>query len=198
LPRPPTAGIRQLSRTFRTTIERRTTVFTKRTSIVAGLVIALALLGTAVAMPSLAQPLPIAVELLTPRSEITDAVSGQIRIKLDGTATSVINMKSLSRTAVAKITVQPGAAFPWHTHSGPVVANVAQGQLVYVDADDCTERPYNAGEAFVDPGHGHVHSAFNRGTTEAVLYATFFQIPATGPLTITDGVTPPADCQLNL
>jgi quercetin dioxygenase-like cupin family protein len=168
-------------------------VFTKRTSVVSGLVIALALLGTAVAMPSLAQPLPIAVELLTPRSVVTDPVSGQFKVKLDGKSTEVINMKDLSRTVVAKITIQPGAKFPWHTHAGPVVVNVAQGELVYVTAEDCTERPYQTGDAFVDPGHGHVHSAFNPTSGETILYATFFQVAATGPLTLTEGVTAP-DC----
>jgi quercetin dioxygenase-like cupin family protein len=173
------------------------TMITKRTTSVSGLAVGLALFAAAAAAPSLAQPQPIAIELLTPRSQITDAVSGQIKIKLDGTATDVINMKNLSRTAVARITVQPGAMFPWHTHSGPVIVNIAQGELVYVSADDCTERPYQAGEAFVDPGHGHAHSAFNRGASEMVFYATFFQIPASGPLTLTDGVTAPEDCQLN-
>lgn len=167
----------------------------KRTLGASGLVVALALLG-ATALPSLAQPQPIAIELLTPRSEIVDAVTGQIKVKLDGTATDVVNMKDLSRTVVARITVQPGAVFPWHTHSGPVIVNIAQGELVYVSAEDCAERPYQAGEAFVDLGHGHVHSAFNRQATEMVMYATFFQVPASGPLTLTGGVTAP-DCQLN-
>lgn len=64
-------------------------------------------------------PPPIAVELLTPRSEFTDDVSGQIRLKLDGQATNSLNMADMSRVATAKITVQPGARFPWHTQSRP-------------------------------------------------------------------------------
>ena len=161
----------------------------KRVAFLAGLMVAMALLGAATVLPALAQPVPIAVELLTPRSELPDKVSGQIKVKLDGTATDVINMKDLSRTAVARITVQPNARFPWHTHAGPVVVNIAEGELVYVSADDCIERPYQAGEAFVDLGHGHVHSAFNRGSEPMVFYATFFQIAATGPLTLTEGIS---------
>ena len=77
------------------------------------------------------------------------------------------------------------------------VVNIAQGELVYVEASDCIERPYPAGTAFVDPGHGHVHTAFNRlGGVPVVLYATFFEVPAQGPLTITEGVETPADCQV--
>ena len=142
-------------------------------------------------------PPPILIELLTPRSLFTDDVRGQFRIKLEGEhRTTAVNMlHDASRTVVARITVQPGAQFPWHTHSGPVVVNIAQGELVYVEAHDCIERPYPVGTAFVDPGHGHVHTAFNRiGGVPVVLYATFFEVPAEGPLTITEGVEVPADC----
>lgn len=139
---------------------------------------------------------PIAVETLTPMSEFTDDVSGQLRLKLDGQATSVVNIRDASRTVVAKITVQPGAQFPWHTHPGPVIANVAEGELVHVYASDCVERPYAAGEVFVDPGHGNVHTAFNRTDDVTVVYATFFEVPDGGPLTITEGVKAPAECNL--
>jgi len=130
-------------------------------------------------------PPPILIELLTPRSLFTDDIRGQFRIKLEGEhRTTVVNMQDASRTVVAKITVQPGAQFPWHTHSGPVIVNVAQGELVYVEASDCVERPYPAGTAFADPGHGHVHTAFNPGTEPMVFIATFFEAPAEGPLLI--------------
>ena len=145
-----------------------------------------------------APPSPILIELLTPRSLFTDDIRGQFRIKLEGEhRTTVVNMHDASRTVVAKITVQPGAQFPWHTHSGPVIVNIAQGELIYVEASDCIERPYPAGTAFVDTGHGHVHTAFNRiGSVPVVLYATFFEVLAQGPLTITEGVETPANCQV--
>jgi hypothetical protein len=140
---------------------------------------------------------PIDVELLTPRSEFTDDVSGQFKVKLDGQATNVLNMPDASHTAVARITVQPDAKFPWHTHPGPVVANVIQGELTYVRAEDCMERPYPSGTVFVDPGHGNVHTAFNSAPgVETVIIATFFEAPEEGPLTITEGVEAPEDCQL--
>jgi hypothetical protein len=152
-------------------------------------------LGVGGVPPSSAQEPPILVEPLTPRSIFTDDVSGQFRIKLSGHGTTLVNMRDPSRTLVARITVQPDAQFPWHTHHGPVIVNVAQGELVYVEAD-CVERPYPAGTAFVDSGHGHVHTAFNRTEGVTVLYATFFQVPAVGPLTITQGVAAPSDCQV--
>jgi quercetin dioxygenase-like cupin family protein len=98
---------------------------------------------------------------------------------------------------VARITVQPGAQFPWHTHPGPVVANVTQGALTYVAADDCVEHEYPAGTAFVDAGGDHVHSAINRTGGPTVVVATFFDAPASGPLTIPRPEEAPADnCQI--
>jgi quercetin dioxygenase-like cupin family protein len=91
-----------------------------------------------------------------------------------------------------RFTVQPGAMFPWHSHPGSVVVNVASGELVYVPSETCEELHYAAGEAFFDPGHGHVHTAYNPGSVPTVLVATFFGLPASGPLT--NPVDPPADC----
>jgi quercetin dioxygenase-like cupin family protein len=146
---------------------------------------------------SLAQEPPIAVELLTGRAVFTDDVDAQIKVKLDGRSTLTRNMDDPGRTVVAKITIQPGAQFPWHTHPGPVVVNVASGELVYVTASDCVHRPYPAGTGFIDPGRGYVHTAYNPSSSqETVLIATFFEATETGPLTITAGVTPPADCVL--
>jgi quercetin dioxygenase-like cupin family protein len=168
---------------------------TRQTSLAVGLTLSLALLGIVAIAPSLASG-HIVPEQLGLRSTITDDVRGQIRIKHEGAGATVINMKDLSRTAIVKFTVQPQAAFPWHTHAGPVLVNIAQGALVYVPAEDCHERTYTAGEAFFDPGHGHVHSAYNPSTTtETIFYATFLQAPASGPLSITEGVKP-GDCPL--
>jgi quercetin dioxygenase-like cupin family protein len=151
-------------------------------------------------LPSGAQtePPPIAVELLTPRGEFTDAVGLKVRYTLEGSRRRAVNLRDASRTVVARITVQPGARFPWHTHPGPVLVNVAQGELVYVRADDCVERPYPMGTAFVDPGKKTVHTAFNPTDGVTVVYATFYDVPETGPLTITEGVEEPDDCSIEV
>lgn len=81
--------------------------------------------------------------------------------------------------------MQPGARFPWHTHPGPVLVSVKQGGLGYVYGDDCVERAYPAGTAFIDPGGGNVHYAFNPSQAgETVVLATFLDAPQTGPLTL--------------
>jgi quercetin dioxygenase-like cupin family protein len=104
-----------------------------------------------------------------------DDVSLKIKIKTHDGPT-VVKAKDPSRTVTGRFTVQPGAQFPWHTHAGPVVVNVVEGTLVYVETD-CSEQAYPAGTAFVDPGHGHVHSAFNPTASETVFVATFFEAP---------------------
>lgn len=149
-------------------------------------------------VPSAAQepPPPIATELLSGRAVFTDDVDLMIKVKREGEGnTEVVKAEDPSRTVTARFTIQPGAQFPWHTHAGPVFVNVVQGALVYVSADDCTHIEYPAGTAFVDLGHGDVHSAFNPSATDVtVLVATFFEAPESGPLVIP--AEAPADCVL--
>lgn len=129
-------------------------------------------------------PPPIAVEALTSRHEFTDQVAVQFRVKPDGRPTEVINLQDASKIAVLRFTIQPGVRFPWHSHPGLVMVNVTQGALVFVYADDCVQRPYAAGTAFVDPGFGNVHYAFNPTGGETVIVATFLGVPpAPAPLT---------------
>jgi quercetin dioxygenase-like cupin family protein len=127
-------------------------------------------------------PPPIAAEVLTPRSVFTDDI--RMKVKIDtGEETNVVKVVDPSRTVTARFTIQPGAQFPWHSHPGPVFVNVAQGALTFVDTD-CGERAYPAGTAFVDAGHGHVHSAYNGTGGVTVIVATFYEISADGPLLI--------------
>jgi len=149
--------------------------------------------GGAYVLPAAAQapPSPIAAEPLTPRSVVVDDISLKFKIKLDGGATHVVDVKDPSSTVVVRYTVQPGAQFPWHSHAGPVVVNMVSGALTYVGAEDCVQRTYAAGHAFVDPGQGHVHTAFNPTNAPTVFVATFFGAPAEGPLLIP---TAPGGC----
>jgi quercetin dioxygenase-like cupin family protein len=149
-------------------------------------------------VPSRAQepPPPIALELLSPRSTFTDDVDLGVRVKLDRTSRETIKVKEPSRTVVVRITIQPGVQVPWHTHSGPAILNVAEGELISISDSDCIARSYPAGKALVDLGRGHLHSAFNPTTDETVVIATFFEVSEAGPITITEGVEAPEDCQI--
>lgn len=126
------------------------------------------------------------------RASFTDDVDVQMRVKLDERRTRVINVREPSDVLTMRITVDEGARFPWHTHPGPVVVSVVQGELTYVNADDCVPREYPAGTAFVDPGQGNVHTAFNSHLGETVLVATFFAVdgPPTIPVPGPEGCDP--------
>ena len=43
-----------------------------------------------------------------------------------------------------------------------------------------------------------MHTAFNPSDEETVVLATFFEATEAGPLTITNGVDPPNDCQIQV
>jgi hypothetical protein len=170
-----------------------------RTYVAIGALAVVAGLGLASALPLSAQeppPPPIKVEILSANSVFTDGMSMALDYALPGQPPASIDFDDPSGMVVAKITVQPGAAFPWHTHHGPVFVNVTHGKLIYVLASDCVERPYAAKTAFLDPGFGNVHAAFNGYHGETILIATFFNVPESGQLTITQGITPPANCPI--
>ena len=159
----------------------------KRVTLIVG--IAFSVLVTAAAVnvvPSAAvdPPPPIAAEPLTARSVFPDVIDMKLKLKSHDGATTVVNVDDPSRTVVVRYTVQPGARFPWHTHYGPVIVNIVSGSLTYIEAGTCHETTYSPGQAFVDAGHGHVHSAYNPGTEPTVLIATFFEAPETGALLI--------------
>ncbi len=46
----------------------------------------------------------------------------------------------------------------WHSHPGPVFITVRTGQLTFYELDDptCTPKVVNAGQGYVDSGHGHI------------------------------------------
>jgi quercetin dioxygenase-like cupin family protein len=142
------------------------------------------LLGVTSVGSAQAEPSPIAVTGLTGRAAFTDDVAVQIRNRFSDRGTDVINMRDASNVFVAEVVIQPGATFPWHTHPGPVVLNIAEGEFTYVLGEDCVERNYVAGEALIDAGGDNVHMAFNPGDTETVVIATFFNVPDEGALTI--------------
>ena len=106
----------------------------------------------------------------------------------------VSNAPESGDVVVQEVTIGPGGTTGWHSHPGPVVVLVKQGTLTYVRADggECISTPYPAGTAFVDPGQGHAHTAFNFGTDDLVLIATYFDVPVGGSPRIDVPVVPDA------
>ena len=158
----------------------------RRAILIGTVLLMLAAASAVYVIPSAADPPPppIAAEPLTLRSVFPDEIDMKFKLKLHDGGTMVVNVDDPSRTVDVRYTVQPGAQFPWHSHRGPVVVNIISGSLTYVPAGSCHERTYSGGQAFVDAGHGHVHTAFNPGTEPTVFIATFFEAPESGPLLI--------------
>jgi hypothetical protein len=46
----------------------------------------------------------------------------------------------------------------WHTHPGPVLITVVQGEVTFYECDDptCTPVVVSAGQGYLDTGHGHI------------------------------------------
>lgn len=128
------------------------------------------------------------VTVLAGHADFPDNIDVMIKRSLDGGRTQVLKLEDPGHIVVARVKLSPGAAFPWHTHPGPVVISVAQGRLTYQQGTDCVERLYDTQDALVDPGD-IVHTAWNAGSTDTVLYATFYDVPAGAAPTI------PADRQ---
>lgn len=118
----------------------------------------------------------VTVELLTPVT-FPDQIDARFKVKLDTGGTQVIHVRDLDHVLNATITFEHGGGVPWHTHPGPAVVTVEQGSLTVTNAFDCVPRVYEAGQGFVDPGHGNVHKAVNESGGETVVHATFFEVP---------------------
>lgn len=106
--------------------------------------------------------------------------------------TREVEMDDGASVVVGEVTWEPGGTSGWHTHPGPVIVSVAEGEIELVNEDDCATRAYSAGEAFVAPGQGNVHVATNASDTDgAVAYVTWLGVPEGEPPTV--WVEPP-DC----
>jgi quercetin dioxygenase-like cupin family protein len=93
-----------------------------------------------------------------------------------------LQTKSSVDFVTQQIRIAPGGSTGWHGHPGPVLVTVKAGELtlVYANEGNCQGRTYRAGESFVDRGDETVHNAFNRGSTETELWATYLVPGAPG------------------
>jgi quercetin dioxygenase-like cupin family protein len=126
---------------------------------------------------------PIAAEPLIERHSFSGEVTLSLTQTLDGLERHEVEMTDASSLAVVEFTIQPGAVFPWHTHPGTVLISLAQGELDFIFAEDCTERRLSPGTAMVDPGNA-VHTARNPGDVPTIVIATLLGAPAEGNVTI--------------
>ena len=150
-------------------------------------VIALVFAGTALGTP----PSGIVSGPILARGDFVDDVDVKIKFERDG-STVVSNAPGAGEVVVQEITIAPGGTTGWHSHPGPVVVVVKAGTLTYVrvSGGECVATPYPAGTAFVDSGQGHAHTAFNMGSENLVLMATYFDVPVGGSQRIDVPVAP--------
>jgi quercetin dioxygenase-like cupin family protein len=107
-----------------------------------------------------------------------------IKFKINNGNEQIIHAPEAQDTVMQQIVIGPGGSTGWHSHPGPAVALIKAGALALFDSEDptCTPRIYQAGEAFVDKGQGHVHLARNLSPTENVeVWVTYFDVPPGGP-----------------
>ena len=52
----------------------------------------------------------------------------------------------------------PGSSSGWHSHPGPVVITIIDGQVTFYERDDptCTPKVVAKGQGYVDTGKGHI------------------------------------------
>ena len=110
-----------------------------------------------------------------------------------------IHLKTKGSVDVAtqKIRIAVGGSTGWHSHPGPVLVTIRSGtmRLVYADDESCQGTIYETGDSFVDRGDENVHNAWNAGTTELELWATYLVpgTPATTGVRI-DATPAPSSC----
>lgn len=118
------------------------------------------------------------------RAAFVDRVDVKFTVKASHDGAEVVRVNGAQDTVVQQIVFGPGGQTGWHSHPGPVVVLVKSGELTFYAEDDptCTGRTYSAGQAFVDSGQGHVHTARNLSPTQNTeLWATYFDVPPGAP-----------------
>jgi quercetin dioxygenase-like cupin family protein len=157
---------------------------TARTAMIVGVAVAAtgtALVGVALATPSSG----IISGTILARASFVDPVD--LKFKINAGSEEVIHVSGAKETVMQQIVIGPGGYTGWHSHPGPAIALIKSGSLALYSSDDttCTPRNYQAGQAFIDHGQGHVHFAHNPSGTENVeVWVTYFDVPTGSPVRI--------------
>lgn len=139
--------------------------------------------GVAVATPGL---------LASGSTPVRGTVATPFKVGIDG----LLKLKTKGPIDVADqtITIQPGGHTGWHSHPGPALAVIKSGTLTLYNGNDpaCTPHVFTAGQAFVDPGGGHVHIARNESDGILEVSVTYLLPVGAGPRT--DVSPAPGNC----
>jgi quercetin dioxygenase-like cupin family protein len=127
----------------------------------------------------------------TPSSGVSVENFGQATInpfRINQPPDFMIDSESEKEVAIQKVTITPGGHTGWHTHPGPILAIVTEGQIThtrFTEKEGCIEQVFGPGEseqAFVEVPN-QVHMARNEGDVDAVLYIARLNIPVGGEIT---------------
>ena len=108
----------------------------------------------------------------------TQLLKGQfadLNVKLKSSAFDLkLDTKGNSDIYVTRNAIAIGGQSGWHTHPGPSLITVTEGEIVAYEADMCSPVHYGTGATFVDPGDGHVHLLRNESGAVAETIAIQF------------------------
>lgn len=191
-------------------LDRRLPKFLRRTILKAGTVAvgASALTGSATAHESVSedddrdgdggdengavdQPEGFSTEVVAEHADFPDQVAAAFSVTFEDDGSELGLVGDASNLVIVKATLEPGGTTGWHTHPGPVVVSVVEGEVDIVFSDDCVTHTYAAGEAFIDTGNHDENATNPSDDEEAVLYAVFFGVPDGEPPLVS---VEPADC----
>jgi quercetin dioxygenase-like cupin family protein len=150
----------------------------QNTRLIRAMVVASALAAFAGAVYATAGSGAVGNELA--RAHFTNETDLKFLIRHDNGGHDNIQVHGAAETVVQQIVFAPNGYSGWHSHPGPAVAVIKSGELTLYDGDDqtCAGRTYTAGEAFIDPGQGHVHFAQNQSQTQSSeVWVTYFDVP---------------------
>src|SRR3954447_5332243 len=139
-------------------------------------------------------PVPVAQGVLPRTDDETPLDETGDQTLSDGTNFELLTDKE-TRVTIVKVTVQPGAAIPYHIHSSPLMVVLVSGEVT----DFRKERP-NCAPQTLKPGdsifeHQVVHTLVNNGAKPAVLYSVAWSAKDVAPELIEKAR--PAGCPKN-
>jgi quercetin dioxygenase-like cupin family protein len=123
----------------------------------------------------------------TPASGVTadtarGTIDGKLNLQTDFGNGSVAKIKTRGpmEFAVQRLVAVPGATFGWHNHPAENINVIQSGTLTLYHDESCAAGiNYGPGAVF-STSQEDIHLARNNGTTDVVLFATYY-VPRTSP-----------------
>lgn len=163
---------------------------------VAGIAVTATVAGALLVVPALATHTTAGLFAPDPRALGTFA-SLDVKAEREGNWDLRLKAKGLTDVRVTEVHFAPGASSGWHSHPGPNLLIVIEGEVVEYEGDNplCTGNtltaasptsvtpPVRTGETFGDDGGSHVHLVKNVSAQPATVMAIAFYPHGVRPLT---------------